>query len=68
MQRGLMESLFLRKKLCNGELTQSSTHVSIYIAILDSPDTYTIINIPTQTKERKKNQNIPFNFSLGNGW
>ena len=63
-----MESLFLRKKLCNGELTQSSTHVSIYIAILDSPDTYTIINIPTQTKERKKNQNIPFNFSLGNGW
>ena len=56
------------KKLCNAELTHSSPMGPfISLSQIHQTDTYTVTNLPTQTKERKKNQSIPFKFSLGNG-
>ena len=61
-----MESLFLRKKLCNGELTQSSTHVSIYIAILDSPNRHLHYHkYPYANKRKKKESKYPFQVLTG---
>lgn len=47
---GLMESLFLRKKLCSGD-SLSSTHGSLYIAI-QIHQTYTDKISPMQNKEK----------------
>ena len=56
------------KKLCNGELTHSSPMGPfISLSQIHQTDNYTVTNLPTQTKERKKNQSIPFKFSLENG-
>ncbi|XP_027408499.1 carbonyl reductase [NADPH] 1-like [Bos indicus x Bos taurus] len=56
------------KKLYNAELTHSSPMGPfISLSQIHQTDTYTVTNLPTQTKERKKNQSIPFKFSLGNG-
>jgi hypothetical protein len=65
MLRGLTESSFLRKELCNGELIHSYTmDPFILLSQIHQTDTDKIIAVQ---KKRKRNQNIQIKFSLGEG-
>ena len=58
MPRGSSQVVFERKVVC--ALTDSCTHgLIMFLSQVYQSDTYTVANIPTQTKERKKNQSIP---------